>query len=134
VYAKGTIAENYTLNVKVDQANCLAGLSNQAGFYIGGLCDTDGQFAFRGQIDEVRVWNHLLTDNDVNLWRNMPGEVYNVEIAYWPFDDILGVRPVGCQSGQACDYAADGFHPLVVSGPMWVPADLSKLVPSTVRP
>jgi hypothetical protein len=91
------------------------------GFYIGGLCDAeDNFFYFFGGIDEVRVWNRALSQEDLDNWLKMPGVSFD-EYAYWPFDDGPGsARPVACDLEATCDNSREGRFPLIVYGPAWV--------------
>lgn len=91
------------------------------GFYIGGLCDAeDNFFYFFGGIDEVRVWNRALSQEDLDNWLKMPGVSFD-EFAYWPFDDGPGsAHPVDCDPDATCDNSRGGLFPLTVYGPAWV--------------
>ena len=104
------------------------------GFYIGGLCASAGSYYFAGRIDEIRLWNRALSEKEIDVWRKLPGIVFN-EVAYWAFDDGPG-HDSGktCLLGQTCDLSgAGGFH-LAVQGPGWVEADAGLVSGAVERP
>ncbi|HEX7974332.1 MAG TPA: LamG-like jellyroll fold domain-containing protein, partial [Anaerolineales bacterium] len=115
-HAIGAQPGQNAVDVRVDSTNCL-------GFFIGGLCGSQGSFNFAGLIDDVRVWNRALTSIEINSWRNLPGERLN-EVAYWSFDDASNFSGAGnaCPASTACDQSKTGNYPLRVLGPLWVPA------------
>ena len=115
-------------NLTVDSQAC------PAGFYIGGLCDQYGRYYFSGRIDEVRVWNRMLTQFEVEAWRNLPGVTYD-EVAYWPFDDGPGRSDASiCDFYLTCDMSPDGVYNLRVAGPAWLDADAGFGTGITARP
>ena len=104
------------------------------GFYIGGLCDTNGRFYFAGQIDEVRVWNRALGQNEIDAWRMIPGAVSD-EWAYWAFDDGPGRSSADtCSLNKTCDLSKNGGFHLTVQGPSWIEADLGLVVRTNESP
>lgn len=104
------------INVQVDTVNCVPN------FYFGGLCNTNRAFSFAGRLDEIRVWDRLISEEEIDGWRDLPGEFYD-ELAYWAFDDGPGQSSdERCPRALTCDASGNNFH-LTVSGPGWVAAD-----------
>ncbi len=105
-----------------------------AGFYIGGLCDANGRYYFGGRIDEVRVWNRALTQDEIDAWRKLPGAAFD-EQAYWAFDDGPGRSSVAiCPLNLTCDLASEGLFDLRVLGPTWIEADAGLVGHAVERP
>jgi uncharacterized repeat protein (TIGR01451 family) len=116
--------------VDLEPAGCVAGV------YVGGLCETAQQSFFRGRLDDIRIWERALTEDEAGRWLARPGEFYD-EVAYWPLDDGPGrqVAQGTCTLAQSCnvrvstpgtaDRANDRYH-LPVSGPAWVEAELGQ--------
>ena len=105
-----------------------------AGFYIGGLCDTNGRFYFAGRIDEVRVWNRALDQDEIDAWRKMPGTVFD-EWAYWAFDDGPGRSSAEiCLLNMTCDLSPDHRFHLHILGPGWIEADFGQAGRTNERP
>jgi len=98
-----------------------------AGVYVGGLCKTAQGSFFKGRIDDIRIWERALGEDEMRRWIERPGEFYD-EVAYWPLDDGPGSQVVrkGCRVDQSCNLSRD-LYPLPVSGPSWVNADLRLL-------
>ncbi len=114
------IQQNEVDQIRVDTVGAVDTATCDHHFYIGGLCSG---YNFIGKIDDVRIWNRVVQPSEIDVWSKLPGIAFD-EVAYWPFDDILGgVRPNGCNLAQACDRSLDGSYNLDVSGPEWVPAD-----------
>ena len=115
------------ITVRVDNTNC------PTGFYIGGLCPSGQQFAYKGVLDEVRVWNRALSEKEINGWRDLPGEFFN-EYAYWAFDDGPGRTSAEiCGLDLTCDRSPNAFNIRVV-GPSWIASDFNTASPSANRP
>jgi hypothetical protein len=107
--------------VDLEPARC------DAGVYVGGLCETAQGSFFRGRIDDIRIWERALGEDEMRRWIERPGEFYD-EVAYWPLDDGPGsqVARRTCRVDQSCNLSRD-LYPLPVSGPSWVDADLRLL-------
>lgn len=104
---KGDVKTQVSLDIST--VNC------PIGFYIGGLCYSSGRFFFAGRIDEVRVWNRLLTKADIDTWRKLPGVFFD-EKAYWAFDD---------GPGSFTNFRTPtGVMTLTLDGPGWVESDI----------
>lgn len=99
------------------------------GFYFGGLgksdCDSE---CFTGWIDEVRIWNRALykplgnqsyISPEIDFWRRLPGVTFD-EYVYWSFDNHSGTQARALCPNRVCD-----LFDLSISGPAWVPNDLS---------
>lgn len=146
LYRNGREIKN--LRMADNPLQSLETLLNQCapGTYLGGPagpCETAFRFHFAGRLDEVRFWDRVLGEDEINSWRNLPDIMYN-EVAYWSFDDSPGrggTRPLDClelappDSQTTCgfhfvatpdDPDFDGFElwlPLPVAGPAWIDAD-----------
>lgn len=109
------LAQN-PITIQVDAVNCAPN------FYIGGLCASNLAFAFAGRLDEIRIWNRIMSEEEIDGWRDLPGEFYD-EYAYWAFDDGPGrTNAARCPFAFTCDQSSHGFH-VRVAGPAWLPAD-----------
>ncbi len=90
-----------------------------ANFYIGGICEQTAVDAFRGRIDEIRVWSKVLEEHEIRSWMARPGEVDGNHIAYWPLDDGPGRTSSNlCDEELSCDFSVGENH-LSVFGPAW---------------
>lgn len=117
LYRDGSPVKGYV--GKVPSLPDVTELKCPAGFYIGGLCDPLGNYAFAGTIDEVRLWNRPLAEEDIQLWRAMPRTAFD-EQAYWSFDD---------GPGSTTQYLTPaGFKPLALHGPGWVISNIGQEV------
>lgn len=93
-----------------------------ANVYIGGLVTAENAmatmpaphcrsaWAFKGQLDEVRIWPRRLLRDEIIRWRNRPGEFFD-ELAYWPFDEGFGNQTDNRMGSQ---------HALQLVGPKWI--------------
>lgn len=103
-----------------------AGNPIQRGLHVGRLCDG---FHFEGEIDDIRLWQRVLSKFEVIQWMGRPRETFN-EFLYWSFDEGPGTNR--CHEGMAplrnvaCDNARDGNNFVVISGPKWINADVAR--------
>jgi len=67
-------------------------------------------WAFKGKLDETRLWTRKQEASDIRRWRNRPGEFFD-EIGYWPFDE---------QSGNKSQNHSDELYQLTIVGPKWI--------------
>ena len=78
--------------------------------YIGSNADT---LTFNGIIDEVRIWNTMRTESQIQADMNRPliGNESNL-IAYWKFDEGIGNTTI--------DATGNGNTGTLINGPVWV--------------
>ncbi len=111
LYANGVLVGEHTsqasfADIKVAQTNILG----------RGLAQTPGDQDFRGQLDELRVWNHRRTEEQIraNLSRRLTGAEAGL-VGLWNFDDPT-------QPGR--DFSTNAFHGRLVGNARVVSAAL----------
>lgn len=109
---------NDNINIYVDGVldvsmadNTTATLEGSSNFYIGHW-DYYGRY-FNGKIDDVSVWNTVLTSTQINNYMNCPpvGNESNL-ISYWKFEEATGTTA----SDASTNFSNDG---LLTNGPTW---------------
>ena len=95
-------------------------------FSVGGASGIDDQEAFRGNVTEVRVWDHLLTDKEhvANDDRMLGGRETGLML-YWPMDE--GIDRLVYDASYANDLP-NGRHAVVGSN-----INVSTIVPSDIQ-
>ncbi len=67
---------------------------------IGKYEDSDEQYYFKGEIDEVRIWNTVRTQEQINEFKSTPIQSgYQDMIAYWQFNEATGTTVIDKISG-----------------------------------
>lgn len=109
--------ENGTL---VDSADIsgIGDITNGEGLYLG--ADINGTYSYSGSIAEVRLWNTLVSGQDITSWHcsSLDGSHPNYSdlIGYWKLNDSTA-------GTQAVDHSSNNHHGTINGGAGWVAYD-----------
>jgi hypothetical protein len=85
-----------------------------------GSCLNQGEQFYSGSIDEVRIWNVELSEDEIksNIHKSLIGNEPHL-VSYWKFDEGAGEL--------AHDSAFAGNHGELFNGPKWIESDVPVL-------
>ena len=119
------IFEDGVLKGSINMAG-IGNIDNNAPIRIG--ADINGNYDFTGMIQEVRIWNKVVSPSTLDLWKCAP--VTNLHpdinhlIGYWKLDDNIGTG--------ATDYSTN-HNDGTISGPSWENQDTTLIYTQTPR-
>jgi len=97
----------YVNGISVNSSNLATYLEDtNTPLFIGNRLD--GTRAFNGSMDDIRIWNISLSDEEINyIYQNYTVQ-YDSLIAWYPFTNASTVTPVYPPSGNPCLYSGSG--------------------------